>query len=56
MITDETSRADIAEAIINVCDYAERQPHVLGVSGPSHWDRAHQKLDALLCDWERAKG
>lgn len=55
-VTDETTRAELAEAITNVCAYAERQPHVLGVTGPSRWDRAHAKLDALLDDYERALG
>lgn len=56
VITDDTTKADLAEAITNVNAYAERQPHVLGVSGPSRWDRAHAKLDALLDDYERAQG
>lgn len=54
VITDETSRADIAEAIRYVNEYAHRQPHVLGVTAPSRWDAAHSKLDALLEDWLNA--
>lgn len=52
---DET-KAEIAEAIVNMCAHAERQPHVLGVTGPSKWDEAHTKLDALLDNWEQAQG
>jgi hypothetical protein len=49
-VTDETTRAEIEEAMGNVVHALRRCP--------SHWtDRRaslHAKLDALLVDWERA--
>lgn len=54
VITDDTTRDELAEAIVHANAFAERQPHVLGVSGPSKWDTAHARVDALLEDWERA--
>lgn len=49
-ITDETTRAELEEAMANVVATLHRMP--------SHWtDRRaalHAKLDAMLADWERA--
>lgn len=54
VITDDTTRDELAEAITHANAYAERQPHVLGVSGPSKWDEAHERINALLDDYEHA--
>lgn len=51
LISDETTRDEIAEAITHVNAYAERQPHIIGWGT---WERAHQKLNVLLSDWEKA--
>jgi len=54
-VTDDTPRAEIAEALINACAHAHRQPCVVGTADmPSKWDSAHALLDALLTDWEAA--
>lgn len=50
-VTDDTTRDDIAEALRHVCAYAERQPHVIGWST---WERAHERIDQLLTDYEQA--
>lgn len=48
-----TSRADVAEAIVGVCDRAKRIPHVVGsVELPTEWDRRHQQIDLLLWQWQ----
>ena len=50
LITDDTTRAELEEAIANVVNTLHRMP--------AHWtDRRaalHAKVDALLDDWERA--
>lgn len=50
-ITDESSRAEIAEALTHLAQYAARQMHHPDCS---RWVRAHERIDALLGDWERA--
>ncbi|GAB2970210.1 hypothetical protein [Nocardioides montaniterrae] len=52
-VTDETTRAELIEALGNLCAYAKRQPHVLGVSSPSRWDLAHRRIDAVLDEMGR---
>lgn len=55
-VTDDSDRAEIAEALTHCCRTAIRAPHVLGtVEHPSAWDLAHLRLDALLVEWERAR-
>lgn len=55
LVTDDTTRAELAEAISHVGAYAKRQPHVMGDAvHPSMWDRSHARLDSLLTDWELA--
>lgn len=53
-ITDDTTREELAECLLHLCDHAKRQPHVLGVTQPSNWDVAHQRIDRVLADWETA--
>lgn len=49
-ITDDTSRAELEEAMANVVATLRRMPQ--------HWTdrraKLHERLDALLEDWERA--
>lgn len=51
LITDDTTRAELEEAMANIVATLHRMP--------SHWtDRRaalHAKLDALLEDWQQAK-
>ena len=52
-VTDESSRAEVAEAMIHVNAKARMTPAVIGTSEePSAWDRRHRLLDAMLTDWE----
>ena len=54
-ITDESTRADIAEAITNMCARARREMPVVGTELlPTPWDKRHRAIDALLDDYERA--
>lgn len=50
LVTDDTSRADLEEAMANIVNTLHRMPN--------HWtDRRaslHHKLDALLTDWQNA--
>jgi hypothetical protein len=48
-ITDETTRVEIEEAITHVLASMRRLPGV-----PGYRERAHARVDALLCDWEVA--
>lgn len=51
LITDDTTRAELEEAMANIVGTLHRMP--------AHWvDRRaalHAKLDALLEDWQQAK-
>jgi hypothetical protein len=51
-ITDESSKAEIAEAITHLGKYAARQMHHADCIP---WRTAHERIDALLDDWERAE-
>ena len=51
-ITDESTAEEIAEAITHLGQYAARQQHHPDCG---RWVRAHQRIDALLCEWERAR-
>jgi hypothetical protein len=54
-VTDETTRAEIAEALTNLGHVARREFPVVGTPrAPTPWDRRHQAINALLDDWERA--
>lgn len=50
-ITDESTRAEIAEALTHLAHYAARQMHHPDCS---RWVRAHERIDVLLADWEAA--
>lgn len=55
--TDETTRADIAEALANLTAYAKRQPRVVHrfeADPPTRWDVAHERIDAALTSWQAA--
>lgn len=54
-VTDDTSRAEIAEALVHANAAAKRKPRVVGDEKiPTAWDHCHEILDALLEDWENA--
>ena len=50
-ITDDSTRAEIAEAITHLAQYAARQQHH---PDSTRWVRAHERINALLDDLERA--
>lgn len=51
-ITDDSTREDIEEALVNHAKYAAHQLHH---PDNSKWVRAHERIDALLGDWEAAQ-
>ena len=50
-ITDDSTRAEIAEAITHLGQYAAHQQHH---PDSGRWVRAHERINALLDDYERA--
>ena len=51
-MTDESTRAEVAEAMVYVHDRAKSTPHVVGPADePTLWDRRHELLNAMLTDW-----
>lgn len=56
-VTDETTRADLAETLGHLAAHAKRQPYVVRRfdSDPlTSWDKAHAQIDAVLTDWQAA--
>lgn len=53
-ITDDTTRAEIAEAITNMAHRASREFPVVGTpEQPTPWDLRHGAINALIDDyWE----
>lgn len=52
---DATTKAELAEAITNICFRARREMPVVGTPrAPTPWDRRHQELNRLLDEYERA--
>jgi hypothetical protein len=52
-VTDESTRAEVAEAMVYVNDRAKHTPHAVGTAEhPTLWDRRHSLLNAMLTDWE----
>ena len=48
-VSDETTLAELTEALGNLNTFAKRQQCVVGDSkGATAWDRAHRKMDGLL--------
>lgn len=50
-ITDESTKVEIAEALTHLAEYAARQQHH---PDSTRWVRAHERINALLTDWEAA--
>lgn len=50
-ITDESTKAEVAEALTHLAQYAARQQHHPDCS---RWVWAHERIDSLLYDYERA--
>lgn len=54
-VTDDTTKAELAEALTNLSHTAQREFPVVGTEDvPTPWDCRHRVINALLCDWERA--
>lgn len=51
VVTDETTRAELAEAITHLGAYAARQMHHPDCE---RWVTAHRRIDNLLYEWQRA--
>jgi hypothetical protein len=52
-VTDDTTLEELAEALSTLNAFARRQQHIIGGrEGLSAWDRAHQRIDKLLTDWQ----
>lgn len=57
VVTDETTKAELAEALANMLHRAKREmPRVGTVEHPTPWDKRHAAMDALLEDWVKAPG
>lgn len=57
-ITDDSTRAEIEEAIGFQCQHAKRQQRIVerfAGDEPSAWSKAHARIDAMLRDWEAAR-
>lgn len=51
-VTDETSRAVVADLIVEANRLAKRAPHIVGCDRlRTPWDELHLDIDALLTDW-----
>jgi len=51
IVTDETTRAELAEALTHLAAYASRQQHHPDCE---RWVTAHRRIDVLLTEYERA--
>ena len=50
-VTDESTRAELAECLANVNARAKQVPAVVGTAElPTEWDRRHQQMDLLLAE------
>lgn len=56
VVTDETTRADLAVTLMLLNDNAKRI-HRRGYIGTASeaYVLAHRRIDAVLCDWEAAR-
>ena len=50
-VDDATTKAELEEALTNLCTYAKRQMHHVDCE---RWRTAHERIDALLTDWQAA--
>lgn len=56
-VDDCATKAELAEALSNLCQHAKRQPCVVetfAADPPTKWSRAHQRINAVLDDWQAA--
>lgn len=54
-ITDESTKAEVAEAITHLGRRASREMPAIGDDEhPTPWDLRHQAINMLLLDWEPA--
>ena len=57
-ITDDTTKAELAEYLTNLNAFAKRQPHVMEKSyldRETDWTKAHRRMDGPLDDWLAAR-
>lgn len=55
VVTDDTTRAELAEALGHLSHAAQREMPVVGsVTLVTPWDKSHERIDAMLDDWQRA--
>jgi len=47
-VTDDTTQADLEEAITNLCNHAKRLPRI--IAPHSAWSKVHGKIDQLLVE------
>lgn len=53
VVTDDTSRDDLAEYIRNQCHRAKREfPRVGSEDQPTAWDKRHAAINAMLDDMD----
>lgn len=50
-VTDETTKAEIEEALLHLAAFAAHQLHHPDCKP---WVTAHERIDALLTDWRKA--
>lgn len=54
VVTDDTTRPELAETLTHVNARAKRCQCIVGSGEPTPWDAAHSMIDALLRDWQDA--
>ncbi len=55
-IDDDTDRAELAEYLTNLCNFAKRQQRLVGDSkNQTDWDKAHRRMDGPIDDWLAAE-
>ncbi len=53
-VTDDTTRAELEEALTNLANHARRQVYVIEKftdDRPTAWTVAHRQINAVLGDW-----
>lgn len=56
IVTDDTTRSELAEALTHLNHAARREFPVVGNDAhPTPWDRAHRRMDGPLDDYLAAK-
>lgn len=54
-VTDDTPQAELEECLATLCHRAKREvPKVGDAEHPTGWDVSHQRIDAMLDDWQQS--